>query len=236
MIPRGLTVVVLATAALIALAAPAQAHVTVEATSTTAGDTATLTFTVPTESDTASTDGLTVDLPTGLTSVLTHAEPGWEVRADTARITWTATGDGIAPGAFATFQVRIAPLPASGTLYFPAVQHYTDDTEVGWVQQAENGARPEHPAPSLTVGGTATDAAHPGHGSSSLTASDLDTSGDAGVWLGLAALGLALLAAGLAAAALARTRLAPGNAEERPAGPGRPALPDHPPAPAGRRT
>ncbi|MEV6930854.1 YcnI family protein, partial [Dactylosporangium sp. NPDC051485] len=154
------------------LVSPAGAHVTVSASSTLPASWATLTFKVPTESDTASTTGLTVQLPadTPFTSVLTQATAGWTVKtfrtplpkpvtdddggtvtSAVTKVEWTATGDGIGPGQFGTFALAVGPLPRGGTLYLPAIQHYSDGTDVDWVQQAEGGAQAEHPAPSIVV-------------------------------------------------------------------------------------
>jgi uncharacterized protein YcnI len=208
-----------AAAVLLGVAGPASAHVSVSSSSTAPGADATLTFTVPTESETASTTGLTVHLPTNspFTSVLTQAAPGWTVQtsstplatplkdddgnAVTSAVTtvvWTATDGGIKPGQFGTFSLSVAPLPAGGTLYLPTVQHYSDGTDTNWVQQAQGSAEPEHPAPSLDITPVAAAA----------SASRSDTAGDGGLGAGLGISGivLALLAGGIGGAALRRTR------------------------------
>src|SRR5207244_3407137 len=66
-------------AALLALAAPAYAHVTVSSPGATAGGYAVLTFRVPTESDTASTTAIKVQMPTAtpFASVSVQPHPGW---------------------------------------------------------------------------------------------------------------------------------------------------------------
>src|SRR5690242_13342014 len=61
-------------------AGPASAHVTVSASEAAPGASdVVITFRVPTESDTASTTGLTVQLPTDtpIASVLVAPHPGW---------------------------------------------------------------------------------------------------------------------------------------------------------------
>ncbi|MFI0718541.1 YcnI family protein [Streptomyces sp. NPDC021224] len=207
-----------AAALLLAAAWPAAAHVTVTASDTTGGGSAVLTFKVPVESQTARTVGLTVHLPaaTPLTSVLSEPVPGWRVqltrsalatpgkdddgRAVTSAVTavtWTATGEGLAPGQFGRFALSVGPLPARGTLYLPTVQRYSDGTEVDWVQQAQGGAEPEHPAPSVTV----TPAAAPG-------ASSPESAADSGrgTWLGVTGIVLALGAGAVGGAALTRAR------------------------------
>ncbi len=159
-------------------AGPAAAHVTVSASSVQPGAWAILTFTVPTESETASTVGLTVLLPTGtpFRSVLTEAVPGWTVTTGPAKVEWKATGAGIGPGQFGRFAISAGPLPAGGTLFLPTTQHYSDGTDVDWVQQAQDGAEPENPAPSITI------AAPP-------TPAEPDRTG---VWLALALLAAAI--------------------------------------------
>ncbi|MER7002856.1 YcnI family protein [Dactylosporangium sp. NPDC000555] len=198
------------------LATPVGAHVTVSASSTQPGSWATLTFKVPTESDTAGTTGLTVQLPTDtpFTSVLTQAVAGWTVKTyrtplptpltdgdgDTitsaiTKVEWTATGDGIGPGQFGTFALAVGPLPGSGTVYLPAIQHYSDGTDVDWVQQAQGDAKPEHPAPSIVVGAPLPTTVGPSAGRDGW-----------GIGLGVTGIILALLAGAAAGAALARGR------------------------------
>lgn len=208
------------TVALLGSAGLAQAHVTVSSSTADPGAYATLTFKVPNESDTASTNELTVDLPadTPFTSVLAQDVPGWtaelvttvldnpvedghgdSITSAVTSVQWTATEGGIAPGRFATFTLSVGPLPESGTLYLPAVQQYSDGSESAWVQQAQGGAEPEHPAPNVTIGEAAgTGDAHAGHESSA--------DGDWGVELGIAGIVLGLLAGGLAGVTFARVR------------------------------
>ena len=67
-------------------------------------------------------------------------------------VTWTATGDGIAPGYFEQFQVSVG-LPAEGdTLTFPALQTYSNGDVVRWIDPTTpGGAEPEHPVPTVTL-------------------------------------------------------------------------------------
>jgi uncharacterized protein YcnI len=159
--------VAMATAALGALtvlaAAPAWAHVHVEADHAQPGADATLTFEVPNESDKgAATTELTVTLP-NLTSVSTQQMPGWTVRLDrdaaagtVKSITWTAAPSaGIAPDQFALFRVAVL-LPKTDSVSFPATQTYSDGTVVNWDQPTPpGGAEPEHPSPTLALTGEA---------------------------------------------------------------------------------
>jgi uncharacterized protein YcnI len=115
-------------------AAPASAHVRVEANSAAPGTTSVLTFRVPGESETgALITQLSVELP-DVAAARTEAMPGWSARLDrdaaagTVRsVTWTAApGTGISSDQFALFRISVK-LP--------------------------EGGEPEHPAPVLTLTG-----------------------------------------------------------------------------------
>jgi periplasmic copper chaperone A len=158
---------------LLASLSPAAAHVTVSAPGAVRGGSDTvITFRVPTESDTASTTGLRVRLPTStpLLGVLVRPVPGWTVKVIQAKlahsvstddgpvtqavseIDWTATGGGTRPDGFQEFAVIVGQLPKTPTLTFKAIQHYSDNTDVSWVEVAGPGAaEPEHPAPTLDL-------------------------------------------------------------------------------------
>jgi uncharacterized protein YcnI len=171
-----------ATAALlIAPASAASAHVRVIPDSTTAGGFAQLTFRVPTESDTASTVGVRVELPTDtpLTSVRTKPVPGWTavvergtlptpVDVGGATITeapiavvWTAQpGAEVGPGQYQELSISVGPLPGAGTdVVLPAVQTYSDGEVVSWSEAPlPDGSEPELPAPTLTTTAATDDA------------------------------------------------------------------------------
>jgi uncharacterized protein YcnI len=201
----------MATAALGALtvltAAPALAHVHVEADHAQPGAEATLTFEVPNESEKgAMTTELTVVLP-NLTSVSTQQMPGWTARLDrdaaagtVKSITWTAAPSaGIAPDQFALFRVAVM-LPKSDSVSFPATQTYSDGTVVKWDESTPaGGAEPEHPSPTLALTGQtddehgATVAAAPEPSNADAAPAPDDTArwlAGAGVALGLVAVGL----------------------------------------------
>jgi uncharacterized protein YcnI len=133
---------------------------------------------VPTESDTASTTKLVVQLPP-VGSVSVQATPGWTFATKTTKlakpittddgpisttisqITWTAAaGQGIKPGEFQQFFVSLGPLPKAASVSFPALQYYSDGSVVKWIEKAAPGssAEPEHPAPTLALSSTATQA------------------------------------------------------------------------------
>lgn len=153
-------------------AAPAWAHVHVDADNPSPGTTSVLTFRVPGESDTgALTTQLKVDLP-NVASARTEVMPGWTARLDrdtaagTVRsVTWTAApGVGISPEQFALFRVSVK-LPDAATASFPATQTYSDGVVVRWDQgPLPDGSEPEHPAPQLTLSGAAPEAGRTEHG------------------------------------------------------------------------
>jgi uncharacterized protein YcnI len=164
-----------AATAVLVVAAPlaASAHVHIDPNQAPAGTYTTLTFTVPTESATAGTVKLVVDLPTKtpFSSVTYQPMPGWTtsvvteklaspVKTDDGtvteapiRITWTADpGVQVGPGAFEDFVVQAGPVPDTGSLVLPVTQTYSDGTVVNWNQPTPaSGQEPEHPAPTLYI-------------------------------------------------------------------------------------
>lgn len=163
-----------ATAVLVLLPTVASAHVTVNPDTTAAESYASLTFRVPTESESASTEKLVVDLPTDtpFLSVTPRSLPGWDVEVDVeqldepfevegatvseapVRVTWTAEkGNEVPPHEYQEFAVRVGALPEEGTsVVLPAHQTYTDGTVVDWDDlPADDGKEPEAPAPVFTT-------------------------------------------------------------------------------------
>lgn len=163
-----------ATAALLALAAPALAHVTVIAPGATSGGSdQEITFRVPVEAN-VDTVGLTVQMPTDtpIASVLVEPVPGWTHTQTTAKlakpittddgtiaaavstITWKAdTGSALKPGEFGAFTLIAGQLPDAKQLVFKAIQTYADGSVVKWIETAAPGStdEPDHPAPVLTL-------------------------------------------------------------------------------------
>lgn len=157
--------------ALIGVASAASAHVTVSSPDASAGGFAKIVFRVPTESDTASSTSVTVNLPekTPFAFVSAQAKPGWTVKltrvdrkkpikvADfmvsrtVSAVTWTATGAGIAPGQFDEFSVSVGPIPEVKKIGFTAEQAYSDRSVVQWDQVQNGKTEPEHPAPTLEL-------------------------------------------------------------------------------------
>ncbi|KAA1419790.1 YcnI family protein [Mumia zhuanghuii] len=196
---------------------PAAAHVGVDAPDATQGGWSTLSFRVPTESDTASTTALTVTFPEGVDFeyVATRTKPGWTVtQVEGESVTWTAAkGTGIAPGEFDVFDLRVGPMPTdTDTLMFPATQAYSDGTTVAWDEPTpESGEEPERPAPVVTLGEATADG-HGAHGAGSDDSAASDDSAESGTssdgvdgWLA-AGIGVLALAVGALGASLIRRR------------------------------
>jgi uncharacterized protein YcnI len=242
-------------------AAPALAHVSVVSTDAVQGGEGVVTFRVPTESDSAATTKLAVQLPTDspIAAVAVRPVPGWthketttklanpvktdegdEVTEVVSTIEWAANtpADGIKPGEYGEFSISAGPLPKAQTITFKAIQTYSDGKQVAWIEEAVNGAEPEHPAPVLTLapaaaeGGAAPSASAPtgsapgtGSGSGSGTAgsgaaTDTGSGGTAKVALVLGILGLLAGMVGLGVA-LAGRRGGSGPAPAEPAAAGR---------------
>ncbi|WAZ22785.1 YcnI family protein [Streptomyces cinnabarinus] len=173
----------LAGTAVLALSAPALAHVTVQPEGEAAkGGYAVVDFRVPNESDTASTVKLEVSFPAdhplasarpepiaGWTAKITKAEldepielHGQKIDEAVSKITWTATGKGIEPGFFQKFAVSMGALPEdTDELVFKAVQTYDDDEVARWIEVPQEGEEePEKPAPVLTLSAASEDGHH----------------------------------------------------------------------------
>jgi uncharacterized protein YcnI len=197
---RLLVVAGLTALAVAVTAGPALAHVSVDAPDATQGGFTVVSFRVPTESETASTTGLKVQLPADqpLASVSVKPKAGWTYTTQTAKlatpietddgqvteavsvIDWTAASPaaGIKPGEFDEFQISVGPLPNAAAMVFKAIQTYSDGKQVAWIDEPAPGstAEPEHPAPTLTL---AAAAAETGGASPSPTASAAAGTGSA---------------------------------------------------------
>lgn len=156
-------------------AGAAVAHVSVTSPAAVQGGYASVTFKVPTESDTASTTGLKVQLPPDqpLTSVSVLPTYGWTHTVTRAKlatpissggstiteavsvIEWKSDGTrtAIKPGEFNQFTISVGPLPKAPTMTFKAIQTYSDGEVASWIEETAPGsaAEPEHPAPVLKL-------------------------------------------------------------------------------------
>ena len=220
------------TVAVLGVASPASAHVTVNPKEATQGSYGRFAFRVPNESDTASTVKVEVVLPENapVGSVSTMPVPGWTVAVEKRRLaqpvdvhgsqlteavsklTWTAAADaGVKPGQFQEFPVSLGPLPKVERMVFKTLQTYSDGNVQRWIEEPVAGAEePDSPAPVLTLTAAAPSGAPtPGTaGGAEAADDDDDDAGDTGLATGLGTAGLAaglggLLLGGLA---FARTR------------------------------
>ncbi|MBE0011013.1 YcnI family protein [Arthrobacter sp. AET 35A] len=177
------TAILAATTALMALGlGAASAHVSVTPDSTSAGGSTQLTFRVPSESETAFTNKVEVQLPTDtpFTSVRALPVEGWTaeiVRGDLpepvmiegAEITeaplsviWTADDEehSLSAEEYQNFSLSARALPEEGTIInLPTIQSYSDGSVSNWDQPTEEiGVEPDDGAPSFVT--TAEGAGH----------------------------------------------------------------------------
>jgi len=224
---RAGAVLAVATAAVLATAAPAFAHVTAQPGTAQQGGYAVVTMRVPNESDTAGTVKLEVTLPadTPFTSVRTTPMAGWtatltksplnppaqingrSVTEAVTLVTFTAApGTRIAQGQFVDFPISLGPMPKDrDSVSFPAKQTYDNGEVVAWDQPTPaDGSEPEHPAPTVKLLPASGDG-HGGHGDTPQAAAT--DSGDAAArWLGGAGLVVGALGLGVGGGALLRAR------------------------------
>ncbi len=161
----------------IAVAAPAWAHVTIEPASAPKGSDAVLSFVVPNEESGTTTTKVVVQFPQDhpIADALVEPVAGWKSSVEMAKVTtpistdsgtvneavktvtWTAeNGAGTPEGGFQEFAVSVGLPDVDATLSFPTVQTYANGKSVSWIEQAAAGApEPENPAPTLklTAGG-----------------------------------------------------------------------------------
>jgi uncharacterized protein YcnI len=200
----------------------ASAHVTVRSPDASAGGFGTVVFTVPNESDTASTTRVRIQIPdsTPLASVSVEAVPGWSVtttqttlkkplKTDDGDTVTSATsvidfqaaaGGGIPPGQFQEFRLSGGPFPDSGKITFSVVQTYSDGTEAAWIEPTVPGQpEPQHPAPVLTLtkGGAASNATTGPAGAPAAAPSSSGTPWPAWLALGVAVVALLVAVAGV---------------------------------------
>jgi uncharacterized protein YcnI len=160
----------IAVAALLAMPAAAQAHVTVQPPTAAPGGFTRLDIRVPNERDDAATTSVDLQLPPGFISAAYEPVPGWKVRIvrskldepvdagegfevdeQISRITWG--GGKIAPGQFQDFglSVRIPEGKSGDKLTFKALQTYEGGEVVRWIGPEDA----DEPAPTLTLTGAA---------------------------------------------------------------------------------
>ncbi|MFD8969053.1 DUF1775 domain-containing protein [Streptomyces sp. NPDC059568] len=141
-------------AASVAFAAPASAHVEVEAEGAAAlAENVTLAFTAETESDKAGISGLEVILPDGIAPAdITYGKgpKGWRLAATTRG--YTVSGPAIGVGEDAAYTVTVRQLPDAESLAFKTLQTYSDGRVDRWIE-LEEPADGGHgsPAPTLAL-------------------------------------------------------------------------------------
>lgn len=164
----------------------ASAHVTVTPDAPAEGASTQVTFRVPSESQTAKTTKIKVDLPTvtPFTSVRVKPVPGWTaevvrgalpqpVTVNGATITeaplsvsWTANDEAtqLTIDQYQMFSMHVGRLPQSGTtVMLPVAQSYSDGSVRNWDDPVVEGqGEPEDPAPSFVTTAAAASAQH-GH-------------------------------------------------------------------------
>lgn len=169
--------------AALAIAAPlaASAHVTIDPATAEPGSYATITVKVPNESATATTTRVELGLPedTPFTSVRYVPVAGWsaelvretlpepatvnetEVTEAVTSVVWTAeAGSEIADGQLQLFTVSLGAVPEVGSLALPAIQYYSDGTQVEWTGLEADA---DKPSPILYVEDEAPSDSHGSH-------------------------------------------------------------------------
>ncbi|NES16846.1 MULTISPECIES: YcnI family protein [Micromonospora] len=218
--------------AVLGLAGPASAHVTVNPKEATQGGYGRFAFRVPNESDTAATTKVEVVLPenAAVGSVSTMPVAGWTVTVQkrkvdppvevhgsqlteaVSKLTWTAaTGGGVKPGEFQEFPVSMGPLPQVDKMVFKVLQTYSDGNVSRWIEEPTPGQEePEHPAPVLTLTAASASASPAAGAPAAASGGDDDAdSGTTATVLGVAGLVAGLAGLVLGGLAFLRTRREP---------------------------
>lgn len=231
LLPHGGVAALAAVALVLAVPLSASAHVRVYPKQAVAGaDDTLLTFSVPTESGSATTTRVVIDLPTatpfgdvsyqpvsGWTATVVDGRlphpakvDGTTVTEAPLRVVWTADpGTRLAGGQFQDFVLSVGPMPETGRIAFPTTQTYSDGKVVTWTQPTPaSGEEPDSPAPVLYIDDAPPPTERLTTGTVGLSAQPVAGAADLTVVTALAAaaLVLAVVAAGLALLALLRPR------------------------------
>lgn len=134
-----------------ALVAPgAAAHVTVQPTASRPADLQRYRVIVPNEESAASTTGVDLKLPAGITFALVESVPGWTTKvvrsaSEISELRWS--GGRVPPGGYAELHF-IARNPVKvGPIAWKALQRYSDGEVVRWIGAADA----DTPAPVTTL-------------------------------------------------------------------------------------
>lgn len=219
-----------AAAAVLLLATPASAHVTVDPSTTAAGSYTVLTVAVPHGCEESSTTKVAIKIPEPILSVTPTRNPFWDAATSIEKLdkpTEDAHGNAVTERVATVEYTAKTPLPhdqrdafelslqlpdaAGTTLTFPTVQT-CEEGETAWVEvPAEGGSADdlEHPAPAMTI--TAAD--ETGHGAPGQSNEDGESSEPTAVAkpdrTGLVGLVFGLAGLVLGATALVRVRRRP---------------------------
>jgi uncharacterized protein YcnI len=169
---KGASTLVVAGAALVLVAQPAWAHVTLHSyEAQQGGSDALVQIRVPNEEDNATTTQLEVDFPadTPLIGLYVEPTPGWQFQVTTSNLPKPVTNDdgtftqyvskvvwsggSIPVGGFMDFNIDVSDLPNVPTLEVKALQTYSNGDIVRWIDPPATGNQPEppHPAPTLDL-------------------------------------------------------------------------------------
>lgn len=146
----------LITVAVVSVACPASAHVSVSPTTAVSESYQVLRFGVGHGCDGKATTALRIELPVSIRTARPQPKSGWSLRTEhlagdpevVSAIIWTGK---LAPDRFDEFLI-LAKLPGTaGKLAFPAVQS-CEALQNRWVEVGTSGSpRPPHPAPILEI-------------------------------------------------------------------------------------
>ena len=143
---------VIAAGLVVALSAPAWAHIDIDPPEALAGTTTTLNLTFHHGKDGTATTGLSVRLPAGATLVRVPPLPGWTVAQSTdggqAVVSWT--GGRIPDGQEAAFPIEVTLPAAPGEVLFPTIQT-TEAGELAWIEPVADESETAKPAPRITL-------------------------------------------------------------------------------------
>ncbi len=196
------------------LAAPlaASAHVHVDPSQAKPGAGADLSFSVPNESDTATTTGVRITLPEGVGAVTAQPVDGWTARVlqtdgrDSA-VRYTAQGAGVGQGATQSFVIKVAAVPDTGRIELPVAQTYSDGHMVQWDDPTPaSGEEPEHPAPTVYITDTPPAEHHDGDEETAAASAAAAPAADLGLPIGLSVAALVVALGALVVGALALLR------------------------------
>jgi uncharacterized protein YcnI len=154
--------VALSTCTMLAVSAPAWAHVVVNPEEVTAGDYETLTVSVPTEKEVPTTE-IRVEVPDGFTVSGVQPVPGWDYEFEEddgliTSITWS--GGEIGAQEFQQFLVQAQAPEEPGEYSWRAIQTYEDGSVVKWTGPPDT----EEPASVVEVVSSSTDGQGAGAG------------------------------------------------------------------------